>query len=110
MTETPHAALIVKLREAQAALSAAIDRQYNREPALKISIPAQPDRDTDLIIGAALREAIATLQVTPVPQSCEYKWRTVAENQTHFIMVCAKCAEQLTFARCVVGIDQRRLL
>lgn len=35
-------------------LRAAFDRQQNREPAFKISIPARPDYDTDLVITNAL--------------------------------------------------------
>lgn len=54
--------LIAQLDAAHDELVAAVRRQWDGAPAFKLSIPAQPDRDTDLLIGAALRAARAALQ------------------------------------------------
>src|SRR5688572_17841697 len=54
-------ALAKKLQRAHDELSDAVDRQWHGYAALRLSIPARPDHDTDLIIGSALREAIALL-------------------------------------------------
>lgn len=54
--------LIARLKQAQAALSEAITRQWAGGHALRVSIPAQPDHDTDVVIGDALHRAIACIE------------------------------------------------
>ena len=54
-------ALIDRLAHAGEEMSAAAKRQWDGNPALKISIPARPDYDTDLIVRGALGDAAAAL-------------------------------------------------
>jgi hypothetical protein len=56
-----------KLAAAHDELSAMCQRQWAGKPAIRWSIPAQPGRDSDLIIGEALEAARAALQPKPAP-------------------------------------------
>lgn len=53
--------LAERLRRAQKELCEGVARQWNGGAALKISIPARPEHDSDLLIGEALRSAEAEL-------------------------------------------------
>ena len=55
--EAPATDLSTKLDRAYREMSAAVERQWSGQPALSLSIPACPDRDTDLLVCAALAEA-----------------------------------------------------
>lgn len=55
MSETT--TLIERLKAAHKELCDGVDRQWHGGAALKMSIPARPDHDSDLLIGAAIREA-----------------------------------------------------
>lgn len=54
--------LIDRLEAAHQELCDAVERQWNGEAALKMSIPARLDHDTDLIIGTAITDAINALK------------------------------------------------
>lgn len=55
-------ALVTMLEAAHAELVACVQRQWAGKHALALSIPARPEHDSDLIIGAALRDALAFLR------------------------------------------------
>lgn len=54
--------LLTRLGAAHKELVEAVHRQWDGKYALKLSIPARPDHDSDLIIGSALREARVALE------------------------------------------------
>ena len=60
--EPDHTALIEKLETAHAAVSAAVQRQWDGGHALEMSIPARLDSDTDLILADAIQAAITALR------------------------------------------------
>lgn len=53
--------LIERLRQADKEIAAAVDRQWDGDCALNLSIPADEERDTDLVISKALRDAEAEI-------------------------------------------------
>lgn len=94
-----------KLKAAHKELCEAVQRQWNREPALKLSIPARPDHDTDLVIGEALMEAdaiLAHLQLSPDLRGLVEQWRQKAARVDpgfeHLAGVARKCADELEAA------------
>lgn len=68
-TPTPEtvnrSAVIELLKRADKEIGDAVQRQWNGGHALQMSIPARPDRDSDLIIAGALQAAIKALESTP---------------------------------------------
>jgi hypothetical protein len=54
--------IVQKLNLAHKEMSEAINRQWRGQTPLKISIPARPDWDTDLIVCGAIREANSAIQ------------------------------------------------
>lgn len=65
MTPNDTQALREKLERAHVELCNAVARQFHGDAALKMSIPARLDHDTDLVIGGALLEALAALSPAP---------------------------------------------
>lgn len=53
--------LIERLRQADKEIAAAVARQFDGDCALNLSIPADEQRDTDLVISKALRDAEAEI-------------------------------------------------
>lgn len=68
------AGLTAQIDAAHDELTAAVKRQWDGAPAFKFSIPARPDHDTDLLIGAALRAARKAL--TPPSSVCSLDQET----------------------------------
>jgi hypothetical protein len=54
--------LRARLERAHRELCEAVKRQWDGKPAFKLSIPARPDEDSDLVIGSAITDALAFLQ------------------------------------------------
>lgn len=57
MSETKPIQTVERLVAAHKEVSDAVVRQWNGQAALKISIPARPEHDSDLIICGAIRQA-----------------------------------------------------
>ncbi len=78
----------------------AIQRQWDGGTALKISIPARPNHDSDLIIGSALRkakEALTTIianrdalaqRVKELEGAVRENWRTTPDDIDYFCAFC----------------------
>ncbi len=60
-TKTP-IRIVERLTAAHKEMSDAVSRQWHRETALKISIPARPSHDSDMIICGAIREAESVIE------------------------------------------------
>ncbi len=54
--------IIGRLTAAHKEMCDAVNRQWQRGTALKISIPARPDNDSDLIVCGAIREAKSVIE------------------------------------------------
>jgi hypothetical protein len=97
--------LITELKAAEQELIAAVARQWHGGAAFKMSIPAQPDRDSDLIISGALAKAIEYLAaLASHPQAIAlqgYRCNNIHTCEREFFVAGNEEAYTCPFCRCI---------
>lgn len=97
MSKTPHTlkdyrpqpapvtveALLTMLGVAHKELCEAVQRQWDGGHALRLSMPARPDHDSDLIIGQALRAAIQHVRQAHPPEIARLTARAERAEQAY---------------------------
>ncbi len=87
-TKTP-IRIVERLTAAHKEMSDAVSRQWHRETALKISIPARPSHDSDMIVCGAIREAESVIE--GLYEALEAVIRLIPHHQDS-VKGCIECA------------------
>lgn len=68
-----------KILRARVEFEQAIQRQWNGEPALRMSIPARPDHDSDLVISDAFTAALQAIDdLLAAAEQARQPWQPIA--------------------------------